>query len=122
MLMVQKPVFRIFCFPSCRYFKCIPLPGPLLIVILFTALSAGLGLESSAGIKVIGVIPSGFPSPRAPTFSTSFAMISELLCYSNRSSDCSSGIGMRLAFVLFLSALFSRELNRLFLQLCAISG
>ncbi|CDJ57695.1 sulfate transporter, putative [Eimeria maxima] len=60
-----------------KYFKCIPLPGPLLVVIIFTALSAGLGLEESAGIKVIGAIPRGFPSPAAPRFSTSFAVITE---------------------------------------------
>lgn len=60
-----------------RYFKSIPIPGPLLVVIIFTALSAGLSLESSAGIKVVGVIPSGFPSPRAPQFTTSFAVITD---------------------------------------------
>ncbi|CDJ28221.1 sulfate transporter, putative [Eimeria mitis] len=60
-----------------KYFKCVPLPGPLLVVIIFTALSAGLGLEASAGIKVIGNIPKGFPSPAAPRFSTSFAVITE---------------------------------------------
>lgn len=70
-------ILAICKFLNKRYFKSVPLPGPLLIVIIFTALSAGLGLEKSAGIKVIGVIPSGFPSPKAPTFSTSFAMITE---------------------------------------------
>ncbi|KAL8438479.1 hypothetical protein Efla_002229 [Eimeria flavescens] len=67
-----------FCkFLNRRYFKSIPLPGPLLIVIIFTALSAGLKLESTAGIRVIGDIPRGFPSPAAPKFSTNYAVISE---------------------------------------------
>ncbi|OEH74674.1 putative sulfate transporter [Cyclospora cayetanensis] len=60
-----------------RYFKCIPIPGPLLTVIIFTALSAGLGLGASHGVKVIGSIPRGFPSPTAPQFSTAFALITE---------------------------------------------
>ncbi|CDJ50682.1 sulfate transporter, putative [Eimeria brunetti] len=60
-----------------KYLKCIPLPGPLLVVIIFTALSAGLGLEASSGVKVVGNIPKGFPSPALPRFSTSFAVITE---------------------------------------------
>ncbi|KAL8441995.1 hypothetical protein Emag_006740 [Eimeria magna] len=60
-----------------KLLRSIPLPGPLLIVIIFTAFSAGLEWESSAGIRVIGTIPSGFPSPTAPKFSTSVAVISD---------------------------------------------
>lgn len=59
-----------------RYFKRIPLPGPLLIVILFTSISAALDLKTSSNIKVVGVVPKGFPSAQAPTFSTSLAVLS----------------------------------------------
>ncbi|KAL8270592.1 hypothetical protein Esti_005491 [Eimeria stiedai] len=70
-------ILAICKFLNKRFFKSVPVPGPLLIVIIFTAFSAGLEWESSSGIKVIGTIPGGFPSPTVPKFSTSTAVISD---------------------------------------------
>lgn len=40
-------------------------PGSLLVVILFTALAAWLGLEER-GLRTVGAVPSGLPSPAMP--------------------------------------------------------
>eukprot|EP01132_Coremiostelium_polycephalum_P010649 gene10649-13046_t len=45
----------------------IKIPGPLIIVILFTFISWVAKLEERAHIKVVGHIPSGLPIPRFPT-------------------------------------------------------
>ncbi|KAM9964588.1 hypothetical protein ACTFIW_004359 [Dictyostelium discoideum] len=42
------------------------IPGPLLVVVVFTFFSFVLKLEQRAHIKVVGEIPSGFPSPSFP--------------------------------------------------------
>lgn len=42
------------------------IPGPLLVVVVFTFFSFILKLEQRAHIKVVGEIPSGFPSPSFP--------------------------------------------------------
>lgn len=42
--------------------------GPLVIVALGTLVVAAFGLDSSQGIKVVGDIPAGLPSPTAPSF------------------------------------------------------
>lgn len=62
---------------GCRYFKVVPIPGPLLIVIVFTALSWGFGLDQTHNLKVVGAIPSGLPKPQAPRFSIDQAVISK---------------------------------------------
>eukprot|EP01133_Synstelium_polycarpum_P019002 gene19002-22746_t len=45
----------------------IKLPGPLIVVIIFTLISFVLKLEQRANLSVVGHIESGFPTPRLPT-------------------------------------------------------
>eukprot|EP00771_Trimastix_marina_P000767 gnl/Trimastix_PCT/1798.p1 GENE.gnl/Trimastix_PCT/1798~~gnl/Trimastix_PCT/1798.p1 ORF type:complete len:826 (+),score=189.20 gnl/Trimastix_PCT/1798:69-2480(+) len=49
----------------CKYWHRL-IPGPILVVILGIALSYGLDLQHTLGIKIIGEIPSGLPAPAAP--------------------------------------------------------
>ncbi|EGG24509.1 Sulfate transporter [Cavenderia fasciculata] len=45
----------------------IKIPGPLVVVILFTLLSFLIDFENRGHIPVVGHVPSGIPSPRFPT-------------------------------------------------------
>jgi SulP family sulfate permease len=56
----------LFLILSRRWFP--RLPGPLLVVVLSTLAVLGLNLESE-GVKLVGVIPSGLPSPTLPVWS-----------------------------------------------------
>eukprot|EP00922_Rhytidocystis_sp_ex-Travisia-forbesii_P011008 GHVS01016134.1.p1 GENE.GHVS01016134.1~~GHVS01016134.1.p1 ORF type:complete len:1340 (+),score=271.31 GHVS01016134.1:67-4086(+) len=52
-----------------RWCRKFPLPGSLFVVVLFTILTWGLSLhEESVGLRIVGEIPKGFPSPAVPTF------------------------------------------------------
>eukprot|EP00922_Rhytidocystis_sp_ex-Travisia-forbesii_P011007 GHVS01016133.1.p1 GENE.GHVS01016133.1~~GHVS01016133.1.p1 ORF type:complete len:889 (+),score=181.72 GHVS01016133.1:67-2733(+) len=52
-----------------RWCRKFPLPGSLFVVVLFTLLTWGLSLhEESVGLRIVGEIPKGFPSPSVPTF------------------------------------------------------
>ncbi|KFH09745.1 STAS domain-containing protein [Toxoplasma gondii VAND] len=55
-------------FLSRRYFKSFPLPGPLIVVAVFTTVTYLCRLNEKFGVKVIGHIPDGFPSARLPSF------------------------------------------------------
>ncbi|CBZ55213.1 hypothetical protein NCLIV_056370 [Neospora caninum Liverpool] len=61
-------ILAICKFLSRRYFKCFPLPGPLIVVAIFTAITYLCRLDEKFGVKVIGLIPDGFPSARLPSF------------------------------------------------------
>ncbi|EGC32911.1 hypothetical protein DICPUDRAFT_49264 [Dictyostelium purpureum] len=53
------------------------IPGPLLVVVIFTFFSWLLKLEQRAHIKVVGNIPSGFPHPEFPLVRYNHSLYSE---------------------------------------------
>ncbi|EGD72576.1 sulfate transporter [Salpingoeca rosetta] len=46
-----------------KYFK--PLPSAMVVVIIFTLISANTGLNDK-GVKIVGDVPAGLPTPEAP--------------------------------------------------------
>ena len=42
--------------------------GPLVVVVIATALVAGLGLDAASGVVVVGLIPAGLPDIALPSF------------------------------------------------------
>lgn len=61
---VVSGVALVFLFAVKRYVPA--LPGPLLAVVLCTAAVAVFDLDHRHGVKVIGEVPSGLPSPALP--------------------------------------------------------
>ncbi|PFH34251.1 STAS domain-containing protein [Besnoitia besnoiti] len=82
-------VLALCKFLSRRYCKCFPLPGPLIIVAIFTTLTYLCRLDESHGLKVIGRIPDGFPAARLPSFYVPVF----------NSNDLSDEVTYRLAFL-----------------------
>ncbi|MBT2406555.1 MULTISPECIES: SulP family inorganic anion transporter [unclassified Streptomyces] len=54
----------VFLFAAPRLSRTVP--GPLIAVVLATAAVAAFGLDGRYGIKVIGAVPAGLPSPALP--------------------------------------------------------
>ncbi len=51
-----------------KRFKVVPIPGSMLVVVFSILAVFGLGLSES-GVKIVGEVPSGLPSPSLPYFS-----------------------------------------------------
>lgn len=62
-----------------KYFKGIPIPGELLVLIIGTVVTYLTKFNDSVGLSIVGEIPNGLPKPVLPDFSKFGALLPDMI-------------------------------------------